>query len=75
MDGQFYLEYVDKFLEKIKADGGITLGSAKIGSAAEQPNYDAPPGSVMFNSEADYGKPVGWVSLGKTKWAPFSIIS
>ncbi len=137
MDGQFFLAYVDRVMEKIKSDGlditnsrfngpmslndeecslsigkmrdnfysiktnkpqalvlgangknnlvlepdgavsieRMSVGAIQIGSSNEQPKHDAEKGSVMFNEEADYGKPVGWVSLGKTKWVPFGVIN
>jgi hypothetical protein len=73
----FYRDLVEHSagILKLSMADGIDLGPIKIGSAAEQPIHDAHPGSIMFNSAADYGKPAGWISLGKTKWAPFSIIN
>jgi hypothetical protein len=136
MDGQFFLAYVDRVMEKIKTDGldiassrfnglmslrdeeceltigkmreniygvkttknqalvlgansqnnlvlekdgsvsieKLSVGAIQIGSTSEQPKHDAERGSVMFNEEVDYGAPIGWISLGKTKWVPIGIL-
>ena len=52
----------------------INIGQIQIGSAIECPSYDAKRGLVLFNALPDFGKPVGWVSLGNARWAAFGVI-
>jgi hypothetical protein len=60
-------------------DGNIAVNAIKIGdtmvsSSAIPPNYDAPNGAIVFNSNPNLGGPIGWVSLGLARWANFGII-
>ena len=52
----------------------LTLGTMTFSSAGAPPNYDAPKGTVVFNQNPSIGGPLGWVSLGQTRWANFGII-
>lgn len=63
----------------LETDGSVTIakltvGAVEMSSADSIPNYDAPKGTVMFNERPDIGTPVGWVSLGGSRWANFGII-
>lgn len=52
----------------------LRLGGITISSAESAPNYDAPKGTVLFNENPTLGGPLGWVSLGSSRWANFGII-
>lgn len=52
----------------------LKLGNMVMGSSATTPNYDAPLGTVLFNENPSLGGPLGWVSLGSSRWANFGII-
>jgi len=52
----------------------LTLGTMTFSSAGSPPNYDAVKGTVVFNQNPSLGGPLGWVSLGQTRWANFGII-
>lgn len=63
----------------LEVDGSVTIeklavGAIRLGSSPGCPDHDAERGSVMFNENADGGKPVGWVCIGKKKWAPFGVV-
>ena len=52
----------------------ISVGAVTLSSSNIPPNYDAPQGSVVFNSSPTLGGPLGWVSLGGARWANFGFI-
>lgn len=63
----------------LNTDGGvavdkISVGSVTLSSGSTPPNYDAPQGTVVFNSSPTLGGPLGWVSLGGARWANFGFI-
>lgn len=63
----------------LQPDGSVTVkqlnvGLVSIGAADSAPAYDAPKGTILFNSNPTLGGPLGWVSLGDAKWANFGII-
>ena len=60
-------------------DGSVTVNKINIGnmsitSAGSPPSNDQPVGTVVFNSSPSVGGPMGWVSLGGSRWANFGII-
>lgn len=65
----------------LNPDGSAQIDKLNIGpsiqlsSAAEQPKHNANKGVVLFNENVDVGQPLGWVSLGGARWAPFGIIA
>lgn len=52
----------------------ITIGSVNLTSSSTPPSYEAPQGSIVFNSNPTIGGPLGWVSLGGANWANFGFI-
>lgn len=63
----------------LETDGSVsitnlTVGAVELSSVSEQPKHDAKKGIVLFNENPDIGAPLGWVSLGGARWAPFGII-
>jgi len=60
-------------------DGSVTVNKINIGNmsitaAGSPPSNDQPIGTVVFNSSPSVGGPMGWVSLGNSRWANFGII-
>ena len=60
-------------------DGSVTvnkinIGNMSISAAGAPPSNDQPIGTVVFNSNPSVGGPMGWVSLGGSRWANFGII-
>ena len=63
----------------LETDGSVTIskltvGAVEMSSSNVQPKNDMKKGTVMFNESPDIGTPLGWVSLGGARWAPFGII-
>lgn len=61
-------------------DGSVSVTAIKIGamrhsSSDTMPSDDRQQGTVVWNSDAKVGDPIGWVSLGGARWAKFGIIS
>ena len=52
----------------------ISVGAVTLSSSGTPPNYDAPQGTIVFNSGPSLGGPLGWVSLGGARWANFGFI-
>lgn len=63
----------------LTADGNVIVPQIKIGNmqfstSPSTPNFDAVKGTVVFNENPSIGGPLGWVSLGESRWANFGII-
>lgn len=63
----------------LETDGSVSIsqlsvGAVSLNSAESCPKTDAERGSVVFNEKPELGGPVGWVSLGGSRWANFGII-
>jgi hypothetical protein len=52
----------------------LNIGATSLSSASMPPSYDAPHGSIVFNSSPTLGGPLGWVSLGGARWANFGFV-
>jgi hypothetical protein len=52
----------------------LSIGAVNLSSSSTPPSYDAPQGSIVFNSNPSIGGPLGWVSLGGARWANFGFI-
>lgn len=52
----------------------LTIGKVSVSSTNECPSHAADRGQILFNDNPDIGLPIGWVSLGGARWAPFGII-
>lgn len=52
----------------------LTVGTVPISSAPAIPSHAAERGKILFNEQPDIGLPIGWVSLGGARWAPFGTI-
>ncbi len=64
---------------QLSPDGSVTVNELRIAgtrlsSSHQPPNYDAPQGSIVFNSSPTLGGPLGWVSLGGARWANFGFV-
>jgi hypothetical protein len=71
---QFILSSNNKNNLVLETDGSVTIknltvGAVEMSSAQEQPQADAPKGTVIFNENPDIGTPLFWVSLGGARWA------
>ena len=61
-------------------EGRVTIKHLKIGnnpisSEPSLPKIQSVKGHVVFNSEPDIGRPVGWICLGGSRWAEFGKIA
>lgn len=64
----------------VNTDGSVSVKSLNIGNAnhtssPSMPTDNRPVASVVWNETPVLGGPVGWVSLGGARWAPFGIIA
>lgn len=60
-------------------DGSVAVNTIQIGqvylsSSMTPPSDDAPKGTVLFNANPTMGGPLGWISLGQSRWANFGFI-
>lgn len=68
--------------DNIRLDGegrthvkNLTLNDrVSITSSGNRPTYEGKMADIIFNEIPSVGKPVGWVCLGGSKWAPFGTI-
>lgn len=63
----------------LKTDGSVavdkmTVGKVSVSSTSSCPSHAAERGQILFNENPDVGLPIGWVSLGGARWAPFGTI-
>lgn len=62
----------------LKPDGTTVIPKLQINNmvftTGSVPSYDAPKGTIVFNENPTLGGPLGWVSLGDSRWANFGII-
>lgn len=63
----------------LNTDGSVTtpklqIGTTSITTSDTPPNTSAEKGSIVFNSNPSLGGPMGWISLGQSRWANFGII-
>ena len=64
----------------VNTDGSVSVKSLNIGnsnhtSSPFMPTDNRPVASVVWNESPVLGGPIGWVSLGGARWAPFGIIN
>lgn len=64
----------------LKTDGTVTINTLNIGktthtSSNRRPTDNRPSGHIVWNENPMIGSPIGWVSLGGARWAPFGTIS
>lgn len=64
----------------VNLDGSVSVKSLNIGNANHtsspfMPTDNRPVASVVWNESPVLGGPIGWVSLGGARWAPFGIIA
>ena len=52
----------------------LSVGNISISSSPNPPSDNQPKGSIVFNENPSLGGPMGWVSLGESRWANFGII-
>lgn len=52
----------------------LNIGQISIMSSYSPPSEGMPIGSIVFNANPNIGGPMGWVSLGDSRWANFGII-
>ena len=53
----------------------IKVGFTKMSSAAFAPNDNRELGEIVWNEQPRLGQPVGWISLGGSRWAKFGMIT
>jgi len=63
----------------VSPDGSVTvkkigIGNMSISTSSTPPSDNQPKGSIVFNENPNLGGPLGWVSLGDSRWANFGII-
>jgi hypothetical protein len=63
----------------LASDGSAVIPKLQIGnvpftSAPAAPSISSPRGTVVINENPTLGGPLGWVSLGDSRWANFGII-
>lgn len=63
----------------INADGSISVKKISVGlvtlsSSSTPPSDSQPAGTVVFNANPTIGGPLGWISLGDSRWANFGFI-
>ena len=64
----------------VNTDGSVSVKSLNIGNANHtsspfMPTDNRAVASVVWNESPVLGGPIGWVSLGGARWAPFGIIN
>jgi len=64
----------------VNTDGSVSVKSLNIGNANHtsspfMPTDNRAVASVVWNESPVLGGPIGWVSLGGARWAPFGIIA
>lgn len=64
----------------LNTDGTVTVKTLNIGrtthsSSGTRPTDNRPTGHIVWNENPLIGSPVGWISLGGARWAPFGTIS
>jgi hypothetical protein len=64
----------------VNTDGSVSVKSLNIGnsnhtSSPFMPTDNRAVASVVWNESPVLGGPIGWVSLGGARWAPFGIIN
>jgi hypothetical protein len=64
----------------INVDGSVSVKTLNIGktvqtSSNRRPTDNRPAATIVWNENPVIGSPVGWVSLGGARWAPFGTIS
>lgn len=52
----------------------LTVGKVTMQSAKEVPSTNVARGIIMWNENPEVGSPMGWVSLGNSRWAKFGEI-
>lgn len=62
----------------ILPDGTVSADTIRIGTvtltSGSTPSNDQPIGTIVFNANPTMGGPLGWVSLGKARWANFGLV-
>lgn len=63
-----------------RTDGSVVVqllqvGDVPMSSSSRIPASSQPKGTILWNSDPDIGKPIGWVSLGNARWAEFGQIT
>jgi hypothetical protein len=63
----------------LNTDGSVSVNTIQVGqttisSAITPPSDDQLKGTIVFNANPSIGGPMGWVSLGNSRWANFGII-
>ena len=62
----------------ILPDGSVSADTIRIGTvtltSGSTPSNDQPIGTIVFNANPTMGGPLGWVSLGKARWANFGLV-
>jgi hypothetical protein len=62
----------------ILPDGTVSADTIRIGTvtltSGPAPTSDQPIGTIVFNANPTMGGPLGWVSLGKARWANFGLV-
>lgn len=64
----------------LNVDGSVTVKTLNIGktvhtSSNRRPTDNRAAGTIVWNESPVIGAPVGWVSLGGARWAPFGTIT
>jgi hypothetical protein len=52
----------------------LSIGNVPMSSASVTPNYEGITGQIVWNESPSLGGCVGWICLGKTRWAKFGSI-
>lgn len=52
----------------------LQIGTMKFGASDKPPNYISERNHVVWNTNPNFGGPMGWVCLGGANWANFGII-
>jgi hypothetical protein len=64
----------------LNVDGSVTVKTLNIGKTAHsssnrRPTDNRPIATIVWNESPVIGSPVGWISLGGARWAPFGTIA
>lgn len=53
----------------------LSIGKTRQSSAPWEPTDNRQAGEIVWNEQPQLGQPIGWVSLGGSRWAKFGIIT
>jgi hypothetical protein len=64
----------------LNSDGSVTVAKIAVGnttmsSSDSRPAYAAKRGTIVWNTNADVGQPIGWVCVNGANWGSFGEIS